>query len=369
MERANALLRRSLACVIGYGWRKDPSIAFALDAVKAISLKDRGFATDMLRRLVPVVLPLGDMTEDSGTRPSDLAALIVELIPEVFAAFYNDCLMSSEWYTAANVFAELLSSQPLDHPAMPVVAAALWDSTSVAALRVRAAAGDPNAQALITVNAKRFGMPVKELGIQREHYNSPEPEEPDIDVTNYSASSVQELLAELRSRNAYVAERGIVRRWFEHWLAQGRGIELLRCLEPLRDRRDGFGGVADLLDQAFEISLRLEGKETAYRWLVAAQVQCRGWDEFHGLQKALQRYAIFAAHYKDRWRQFIADTTRPDGPGGSLSIPHHRLVHFLIAVDEVATARGVVQAMVDTTVEDFSDQPLTSAVWLGHTKA
>lgn len=368
-ERADALLRRSLACVIGYGWRKDPTISFALDAVKAISPKDRAFATDMLRRLVPVVLPLGDMTEDSGTRPSDLAALIIDLMPEVFAAFYGHCLMSSEWYTAANVFAELLSSQPLDAPAMPIVAASLWDSAAVGALRGRAAAGDPHAQVLITANAERFGLPVEELGSERERHNSPESEEPFIDVTTYSASSIQELQAELRSRNAYVAERRIVRRWFEHWLAQGRGIELLRSLEPLRDRRDGVGGIADILDQAFETSLTLEGRETAYRWLVAAQLQCRGWDEYHGLQQALQRYATFAAHYRERWRQFISDTTRPDGPGGSLSIPHHRLVHFLLAVGEVAAARSIVEAMVDTIVEDFSDQPLTSPAWLGQAKA
>lgn len=363
-ERANSLLRRSLACVIGYGWRKDPTVAFALDAVKAIAPKDRGFATDMLRRLVPVVLPLGDMTEDSGTRPSDLAALMVNLMPEVFATFYNHCLLSSDWYTAAGVFSELLSCQPLNHPAMSVVAAALWDSTSVGALRGRAAAGDPHAQALVSINAKRFGLPDEELGAQRKRYSSPEPEEPDIDVAAYSASSVQELQAELRSRSAYVAERRIIRRWFEHWLKQGRGIELLRCLEPLLDRRDGVGGIADILDRAFETSLSLEGKAAAYRWLVAAQIQCRGWDEYYSLEDALQRYATFAVHYKVRWRQFIADTTRQNGPGGSLSIPHHRLVLFLLAVDELATARSVVQAMVETTVEDFSDQPLTSPAWL-----
>jgi hypothetical protein len=323
----------------------------------------------MLRRLVPVVLPLGDMTEDSGTRPSDLAVLIIDLMPEVFAAYYNHCLMSSEWYAAANVFAELLSSQPLDDPAMPVVAAAIWDSAAVGALRGRAEAGDPHAQALVAANAERFGLPVAELGSERERHNSPEPEEPDIDVTTFSASSVQELQAELRSRNAFVAERRIIRMWFEHWLAQGRGIELLRSLEPLRDRREGIGGIADILDQAFQTSLRLEGKGKAYGWLVAAQLQCRGWDEYHGLHQALQRYATFAAHYKDRWRQFISDTTRPDGPSGSLSIPHHRLVHFLLAVDEVAVARSVVQAMVDTTVEDFSEQPLTSPAWLGKAKA
>ncbi|CAM5218341.1 hypothetical protein CDEF62S_01315 [Castellaniella defragrans] len=369
-DRADSLLRRSLACVIGYGWRKDPTIAFTLDAVKAISSRDRAFATDMLRRLIPLVLPLGDMTEDSGTRPSDLAALIIDLMPEAFAAFYNHCLVASDWYTAGSVFAELLSSQPLNGSAIPVVAAALWGGPAIGALRNRAEAGNVHAKALMATNAKRFGLPIEDLGREREHYNSPEPEEPNIDVTAYSAASVQELQAELRSRHAYVAERRIIRRWFEHWLAQGQGIELLRSLEPLRDRQDLIGGgIADILDQAFETSLTLEGRTVAYRWLVAAQLHCRGWDEYYDLQEALRRYTTFAAHYKERWRQFISDTTKPDGAGDPRTIPHHRLVHFLLAVDEVSTARTVIEAMVDTTIEDFSDQPLTCPVWVRQVEA
>ena len=45
------------------------------------------------------------------------------------------------------------------------------------------------------------------------------------------------------------------------------------------------------------------------------------------------------------------------------------LVHFLLAVDEVAAARSVIEAMVMTTVEDFSDQPLTIPPWLERAKA
>lgn len=368
-ELAGALLRRSLVCVIGYGWRKDPTIGFVLDAVEAIAARDRAFATDMLRRLVPIVVPLKDMTEDAGARPSDLAGLIIELMPEMFAAYYNHWLVASEWYTAGLVFAELLARQPLDDPAMPLVAAAVWDGPAIGALRQRAKAGDTRAEALIVANAERFGLPLEDLGRERERQNSPEPEEPDIDVTAYNAASVQELLAELRLRKVYVAERRIIRRWFEHWLARGQGITLLRSLEPMLAQQHVANGIAAILDQAFETSLQLQGKGAAYRWLVAAQVHCRGWDEYYSLDEALQRYSTFATHYKDRWREFIADTTKPDGSGRPLSIPHHRLVHFLLTVDEVAAARSVIEAMVITTVEDFSDQPLTSPAWLEQAKA
>src|SRR3546814_14651632 len=95
----------------------------------------------------------------------------------------------------------------------------------------------------------------------------------------------------------------------------------------------------------------------------------RGWDEYYDLQEALRRYTTFAAHYKERWRQFISDTTKPDGAGGPRTIPHHRLVHFLLAVDEASTARTVFEAMVDTPIEDYSDQPLTCPVWVRQIRA
>lgn len=147
-------------------------------------------------------------------------------------------------------------------------------------------------------------------------------------------------------------------------------MELLRSLEPFISEESIPTGIADLLDLAFEVSLQLEGQGQAYRWLVAAQVHRRGWDEYYGQADALQRFSTFASHYKVKWRQFISETTKRGNVGrrGSLSIPHHRLVHFLLAVDEVAIAKTVVEAMVNTTIEDFAEQPLVTPTWLGWAK-
>ncbi|MFU2487186.1 NACHT domain-containing protein [Thauera sp. WH-1] len=366
-EQANVLLRKSLSCVIGYGWRKDPTIGSVIDAVEAISSRDRTFATDMLRRLIPIVVCIEDMTEDAGARPSDLARLIIALIPETFAAFYNHWLMTSEWYMADLVFSELLATESLDDPAMPLVTSAVWDSHGIGSLRKRADAGDALAAAIIVSNAERFGLPLEDFGQARPERNSPSEDGPNIEVSDYPPTTIRSLIEELRTRNAYVAERKIVRAWFHYWLEQKCGMELLRSLEPFLSEGNIPSGIADVLDLAFDVSLQLEGKGRAYRWLVAAQIHRRGWDEYYDQADALQRFSTFACHYKARWRQFIAETTKPMEAGrrGSLLIPHHRLVHFLLAVDEVPTAKTVVEVMVNATIEDFSDQPLTSPDWLG----
>ena len=364
-EQANTLLRRSLACVISYGWRKDPTLRFVINAVEAISSREHRFATDMLRRLIPIVVQIDEMTEDSGTNPSDISNLIISLTPEAFSAYYNHWLLASEWYTAELVFAELLATESLDDPAMPLVTSAVWDSHAIESLRKRAAAGDAAAVTIIVANAERLGLLPEVIGKELEDRSSPVEDDPEIEVSAYTPADVEALLQELHSRNAYVAERRIVKKWFRYWLTQGRGMDLLRNLEPYLTVESVPSGIADVLDEAFEASLQLEGQRQAYRWLVAAHVHRRGWDEYFDQAGALRRFSGFARYYKARWRQFISDTSIPmeTGRGFSRTIPHLRLVHFLLAVDEVEIAKTVVEAMVYTTVEDFAEQPLTSPAW------
>ncbi len=175
------------------------------------------------------------------------------------------------------------------------------------------------------------------------------------------------LLQELRSKNAIVAERKIVRDWFQFWLEHGRGLDLLKSLEALLLEDSISSSVAEILDLAFETSIQLEGKGRAYHWLVSAQIHQHGWDEYYGKEDALRRFSTFARYYKSKWKQFLLETTRSlhHERKGSLTIPHHRLVHFLLAVEETATAKAVVEAMVDTTCDDFSEQPLEDPPWLG----
>ncbi len=366
-EQAKHLLRRSIACVVSYGWHKDPTIHFVINAITAISSHDRPFATEMLRRVTPIVARIGDMTEDTGARPSDLTGLILALTPDAFAAFYNHWLVTSNWYTADLVFARLLETESLDVPAISLVTCAVWDSHAIESLRKRAHAGDVKAATIIAANAARFGFRTEDFGKARQTHSSSVEKDPNIDVSEYPPKDARRLLEDLRTQRVFVAERRIVREWFQYWLVQGRGVDLLRELESFLSEDRIPSGLEEILDLAFDASVQLEGKQRAYRWLVAAQVHRRGWDEYHEQADALRRFSTFASHYKDRWRQFIAETTKPlDGSTRrSLTIPHHRLVHFFLEVDEIRAAKSVVEVMVDTICEEFAEQPLEHPPWVG----
>lgn len=365
-ELANELLRKAFACVISYGWRKDPTLAYVLESIEAVAAKDSAFATEMLRRISPAVANIDVTTEDSGTRPSDLAKLILTLTPKEFPAYYKHWLDSSEWYTAELVFCQFLEMQPLENLGMELATAAVWDDKGLRTIQNRADAGDAGAATVLSSNLKRFGIHFdNEHDVADRKVNTSE-SDPHIDFTTYAPGNLSGLLGELKEKNAYVAERRIVREWFEFWTARGHGVEVLREFDKSLNGEHIRSGVADALDSAFEASRELEGKRRAYRWIVAAQIQQRGWIEHFDKASAMARFETVARHYKANWKQFITDTTKPEHafPPGSLIIPHERLVHFLLAVDEVSIAKEITETMVNVVVEDFAEQALPAPSWL-----
>lgn len=363
---AKEILKRALSCVIGYGWRKDPTLRHVLDAVSAVATVDEIFAKTSLIRISPMVSRIDEMTEDAGIRKSDLAELLLELMPASYDAYYEHWLCTSEWYASELVFADLIALESLASPLMNFVTCAIWDSSSIGELRKRADAGDVAALIIVEQNAHQFGQPVDKIGQERSHETPHKDEEHGIDVREYAPNALENLLQALRERKKYASEREAVHTWFRHWQEQGLGLDLLRIIEPYLTAESIPWGVADILDEAFNVCLTLEGKRKAYHWLVAAQIHRHGWDERFSGSVARERFTVFAKHYAHFWKQFIIDTAKPAyrTASESLVIPHHRLVQFLLAVGQVSLAISVTEEMVCTVVEDFSDQPLKNPAWL-----
>lgn len=361
------LLVKALGCVMGYGWHKDMRMSNVLDAIAALAPADPEFARGALARVCPAVARIDEITDGDDTRymKFQMAEQFIELMPRSFIAYHEHLLKTSEWYEAEEVFSRLLQREPLDSPLMSFVVSGVWDPRSVGALRGRAQKQDALAQRIIDENARFFGHPPKELGKERFRDSSPTNEEHGLDVKAFAPEALPAMLAELKARRIYVGERKAVQEWFDYWRTEQRGAELLRALEPYLEEENIPSGVAEVLDNAFKLSLALEGKQKAYRWIVAAQVHRHGWDIYYREDDACKRFATFAEHYASRWREFVLDTSRPAYRIASegLVIPHNRLVQFLVTVGQVQEAREVTEQLVSAVVEEVSDQPVETPTW------
>jgi hypothetical protein len=365
-ELAEELLKKALSCVIAYGWRKDPTLSNVIDAITEMSKVDAEYAKSSLILISPIVSNIDDMTEDDGVRKSDLAELLLKLMPSHLATYYEYWLNNSEWYAADLVFADLFTAESLTNPLINFVTSSVWDTYSIGRLKEMASSGNTTALSIVKENALRFGQSIEELGKGRLRDSSYRTDEPEIDVRNYLPEALSDLLEELKHKNVFVAQRDVIQQWFSYWRGQHKNIDLLRAIEPYLDQENGLWGVADLFDQVFELSLALEGKSKAYRWLVAAQIHCNGWGEHYSQSNALNRFKVFASNYPRIWEKFIKDTAKQTYKNSSetILIPHLRLVQFLIVVGQIPLAKNVTEQMIVSVVEDFADQPLKKPTWL-----
>jgi hypothetical protein len=368
MKTAKRLLERAVTCVVSYGWRKDMTIFHVLDAIGALSASQPSKCLAWLHEISPAVAAIDVYTDADETNYAkiELADLFFKLEPKTFGAFYSHLLRSAEWYDAERVFACLLENGDLTAPGMNIATTALWGQYEVGALRKRMAEGDASSQAILERNARGFGLPPSDLGKERRNHNSDEPKEADVDPAEFKPSEVPKLVATLRDQGVYVGERKVFSAWFEYWVRQGMGLEILNALEPFLEAESVPTGVSELLDDAFALCLKLKGKREAYKWIVAAQIQRHGWDSLWPSEAAVARFRVFGTHYRNEWKRFVLDTSKSTyrRVEEKLLIPHNRLVQFLVEIDEIDEASAVTQELVKALLNEVADQPLGRPAWL-----
>ncbi len=111
---------------LAYGWRKDWRLPSVLDAVEEVSRHNQQAAMSALEKLAPIYSAIDQMTEKSGASTSDLAGLILKLMPAAYVRFYRFLLDRSEWYEAERAFAAFVETVDQGTPAADVAAAFLW---------------------------------------------------------------------------------------------------------------------------------------------------------------------------------------------------------------------------------------------------
>ena len=362
-ELAERLMTGAYGYGLAYGWRKDWRLPPILDAVKEASLHDQLVAIGLLEKLAPIYDEISNMTEDSGANTSDLAGLLLKLMPDAYVRFYQSLLDQSEWHEAESVYAVFIETVDHGTPAAGVAAAFLWDGTSQASVRKGA-----NLQLDERLSVWNLGRTVSQ-GTSDDYRDSEETELGELatlDFQVYPPVMLPDFAHAVSEMKRYTLSEKLFVQWFDYWRNQGRGLELLNALSSALDG-EKIGTEAALLDRAFHLSLKLQGPNKAFRWLVEAHRHRKGWSEhYHGRTASTRRTALVAQYYKRRWAEFVTKTAEP--VSGSYEparvIPDVSLVIFLFQVGEITRALSVLGTIVDLIVEEFEVQPLVRPLWL-----
>ena len=362
---ARELLRKCVECVLAYGWHKDLSLHFLIQAIEALTRHNPEFVKEAIGRLFPAVSLIDEITDGDETSHTKfmLADLMLDHAPHSFVAYFGNLLKQSEWYEADSVLGKLLARAPVTPTVMTLVASAMWEQSRVDLLRRGNADEKPAANRLISANEEFFGELARERADTSDHSTGSDSGQR-VAVVDYPPRALGQLVSDLDASQVYGAKERAVSDWFAHWKRRD-GPGVLEALSNLLKEQDPPWPFERLLDPAFELSLALEGPRKAYRWLVAAQIHSGGWDPFTSDKAARARFEVVAAHYRDSWAQFIIDTARSRYAWitDRFLVPTHRLVEYLVIVGQVEEATRVAGAMLDVFESEVSEQKIPRPDW------
>ena len=369
--QAHELLKKAAECITGYGHRKDTAIFDVLEAVEACAESNVGDIRSWLTKLTPAIDAILGYTDGKETSHSqnELVEIIGRRAPDWLPPLYKKQVEAEEWYEADNTLTEVVKHIDLANPEAQALIKTLEHPQPLHALHDRAKAGNSEASKLLNERKRILGIPIptseKEKSIStKKDAQKAKDNTIHINLADFPPSDLNKFIKE--KRGDYEESRASLQEWFDYWVRQGQGVEVIRNFEDTVET-DRPHEADYLLDHVFEAVLKLQGKKAAYPWVVRAHGRLSGWTRYlSGHKSCLDRLRRVADIYPDRWQEYVRDVSEPrwkSSSEGSVVIGRDLFVHLLLFVGENQLAVEVTEVMINTFLSELADQPIGRAPW------
>jgi hypothetical protein len=370
---APELARRAADCIIGYGYHKDSYVYDVLDSIEQIHRAGQAKALPLLKKVVPIVDQINEFTDgdDVGGSRSELIDLIAQICPNKLPDCYADHMRKDDWSRAARVLEAHAKLLDFNDPVSRALAGTFLARRELLILSKLHSEGRLGAGEAFSQQERFVG------GVPQDHDYEHSNSHQDFsrrgtapDVKKFGPSRFSELVGQLSDytfESAYQTEA--LTKWLYHWKERKKGVEALQSIEKFFAETERTYAAESILDEAFRVSLAVQGRKAAYKWLVLAHIVRHGWQSYWTSSEEInRRLGWVAEYYKDKWRDFIADSSKQEPYwerrhyGFSIGIRY--LVHFLILVDQKKLAARYCETLVNLLVDELHDQPLPEIPWL-----
>jgi hypothetical protein len=370
LAELESVVRRAADCVLGYGWRKDLWMNDVLDAVAEVHTHGAAQGLPMLRQLVPIVERITEFTDGDETNHvrSELIEAVARVTPARLPNFYEHHLENDDFRYAEEALEQHVRIANLESPITQALVHTFVEDRDITVL-TDLATGSTKAAKLLTDQITFLGgRPPKkaEYGSNSPDYaRSGKPPK----VEKYGPAEFAKLLKRVGDiKLGYEHRREALRDWLRHWEKQGKARISLKSIKDYFEEEDRTPDADTILDDAFAVSKRVEGKKAAFYWLVKAHIHRNGWQSYWTSEaEILTRLKHSAEFYKADWQTFISETSVPakywQRRNYSFSIGLRYLVRFLLMVDQKQAAVDVTRAMIRTVIDEVSDQPIPGCPW------
>ena len=370
LGQAPRLVRRAADCLLGYGWRKDVWIFDVLDAIKDVHDPATTPALDWITRIVPIVDKITEFTDGAGTHHArtKLIEVLAYTYPDRLPLLFKVDIARDEWLYADKCLTYFAEVADFRDPATAALGSTMLDTHSLQALE-RAAATNGDAAEIMQQQLNFLGGKPVDRDSQANTASTSEKKPSSKNSTKRGYKQFDLVVDDVDDFSLSSGEGGAYfNEWLMHWVSKGKGKEALDSIRAYFREEERTYHADEALDQAFLVSLDVEGRDAAYWFIVRAQINRHGWQSnWTTSAEVMQRLRWASQYYPDRWMEFIRDTSEPPSYykelGYGFSIGHQYLVKFLLLVDQRKLATGLVEEFVQTVVDEVHDQPIPKTPW------
>jgi hypothetical protein len=369
--RQAEFLAHAAECLVGYGWRKDVGAMDVLDAVVELNAKKPAVARAHIDTLVPIIDMITEFTDGDETNHvrSELIEVVAKVAPERLPSLYKHYLSTDDYSYADKCLIEFAKIMDLTSAEGAALARTFLDERTLGVLEDRAVT-EPAARELQNRQDTFLGRPPKAgremIATEKEELSEREKEAAKVDPTSFDYKDFAAVV-EAAAAVHYTSREEFMVKWLRYWKNQGKASKALQSILSYFETSETTYDAEKILNEAFLVSLAVEGRDAAYPWLVKAHIHRHGWSYYTSETEIMARIRLAAKHYPDRWLQYIKDTSVP--------APHYRrrrysfvigykyLVRFLLLIGQVELADNITAAFVDTLVEEVREQPIPETPW------
>jgi hypothetical protein len=366
--------------MIGYGWRKNVWIFEVLAAIENIQAKGRANVVPWLTTLAPIIDKITDFTDGKETHhaPVEFIERIAQASPSLLPKLYAHYIDNDEWHLAERALAAYLGLVDFEGSAARSLAATFLEEANLHELVKAQKKSVPGARAALARQRQFLGsVAARKKGASKA--KKPRKMKSEVDeigrqgkpprFQDFGPSEFPALINGLSQRGLGFEWRDeALLGWLRYWDNKRKGIAALKSIDQYFVATSNPYPAAHILDEAFEISLRNEGKKAAYKWLVRAQIERRGWQSYWDSKgRAVKRLDIAAKYYKSKWREFIHETSESGRywqRHSGFTVGTSYLVYFLLLVGQEEAAVRYTETMVGITCAELKDQPIPTLDWL-----
>lgn len=368
-DKAYAFLARAIDLTIRYGGRKDILLHDYVDTITQMAGRFPDKARQAIAPVIPAILHIMDYTDGKETRhvPGMLYDLLATLAPAWLPSIYQHLCGQESYYEAADAFGGLIKSLSFATPVEVALGATCLDQNGLDELVVRAGQGCPGAQQALESVRKLIGTNPFEASVNKEKEQIADPALKAADLpkaADYPLDKVQEYWRALRSCGRGMGTEEL-KEWTAHWEAKASPAAVRDALMSLHDVEE----YAEVTGIIHELTVRLQGRSSAWPWLVKAHREVNGWGAHWADKKpAVEKWEVVRRYYPEQWHAFIVETMEPgrrfwDGFGIHGRFP--RLVEYLLLLGKEDHAWGVLQGVCEVIEGLVAPLGITAVDWAG----